>query len=231
MNNIGLSLRGEYRIMDNDTGEVYHESSNIITNTGVKALLDNFINNKSVYGILSYIQFGTGTSSPSLSDTGLSAVDSSTKTFISSPTVDGYSLSFTSTLNSAQINNHTELGVYTNNGYLVSHDTFTALSIPYGSTVKINYVYSIGVDHVQREWEADDTGNVYKIPEVNTVKEVYEDYNSIVTPYTAKTSKDLVSANNGSYWYDSTNNMLYVNPYTELTSTVKISDLNITMRY
>lgn len=231
MNNIGLSLRGEYRIMDNDTGEVYHESSNIITNTGVKALLDNFINNKSVYGILSYIQFGTGTSSPSLSDTGLSAVDSSTKTFISSPTVDGYSLSFTSTLNSAQINNHTELGVYTNNGYLVSHDTFTALSIPYGSTVKINYVYSIGVDHVQREWEADDTSNVYKIREVNQVKEVYEDYNNIITPYTAKSSKDLVSVNDGSYWYDSTNNMLYVNPYTELTSTVKISDLNITMRY
>lgn len=231
MNNIGLSLRGEYRIMDNDTGEVYHESSNIITNIGVKALLDNFINNKSVYGILSYIQFGTGTSSPSLSDTGLSAVDSSTKTFISSPTVDGYTLRFTSTLNSSQINNHTELGVYTNNGYLVSHDTFTALSIPYGSTVKINYVYSIGVDHVQREWEADDTSNVYKIREVNQVKEVYEDYNNIITPYTAKSSKDLVSVNDGSYWYDSTNNMLYVNPYTELTSTVKISDLNITMRY
>ena len=231
MNNIGLSLMGEYRITDDDTGEVYHESSNIITDTGVKAILDNFINSKSAYGILSYILFGTGTSSPSLSDTGLTTADDSTKTFISSPTVDGYTLSFTSTLNSAQINNHTELGVYTTNNYLISHDTFAPLSIPYGSTVKINYVYTIGVNHIQREWEADDTSNVYKMPEVNTVKEVYEDYNNIVTPYTAKTSKDLVSANNGSYWYDSTNNMLYVNPYTELTSTVKISDLNITMRY
>lgn len=231
MNNIGLSLKGEYNIINYDTGEVYYESSNIITNTGVKALLDNFINNKSTYGILSYILFGTGTSSPSLSDTELNIADSSTKTFISSPTVDGYTIIFTSTLNSEQINNHTELGVYTTNNYLVSRDTFTALSIPYGSTVKINYVYSICVDHIQKEWEADDTSNIYKIREVNAVKEVYEDYNNIITPYVDKTSKDLVSANSGSYWYDSTNNMLYVNPYTELTSTVKISDLNITMRY
>ena len=148
------AIKGEYLFDINiytmfDVYKMCIKNTNLITSEGL-----NFFLSKAVYppiiedgnivddfGYIGYIAIGTSTISAELSDTSLIE---ETKVFDDSTVkIDGNRIILTVETVGSDIDNTSEIGVYSTKSILISRDVHERYSMPSTSSVKITYTYTL----------------------------------------------------------------------------------------
>ncbi len=141
-----MNIKGEYTIKNHETGEVYVDKHNLIVEGGYQFIINNLVedNNETIINI----SLGKGSTAPTINDNGLENI-STDKTLnnitVKSQAVNGSTatLVLEALFTSDNVNNTSEIGVFTNTGRMISRDTYSILSLPTGSTMDITYTYTI----------------------------------------------------------------------------------------
>ena len=121
-----MNIKGEYVIRNYETGEIYVNKHNLIVETGYQFIINNLVedNNETITNI----SLGKGSTAPTVNDTGLENI-STDKTLnninIKSQSVSGNTatLVLEALFTSDNVNNTSEIGVFTNTGRMISRYT------------------------------------------------------------------------------------------------------------
>lgn len=219
LNKGSLGVNGSYEMeldiytMFNHFNLKFKSKKNLIVDNGLEFFLKRLIDNE--LQTISKISLGTGTRVPVKSDTDL---QSKTVTVNSTNSIElaNKRIKMVGQFNSSQVNGTTEIGVFTQNNRLVSRNVHEAISIPSSSSMTINYYYSFAIGSYKYDWaKTTNFTNVYEISESVKVKAVLEEDTG--NGYTKKTSKTLVDNAPASYYYDETENKLYIHTSDSVT--------------
>lgn len=171
LNSIGNNFRGKYKFTNFvvlPTGkEIILEETdwieNLITSDGRTLLLNRFKDN--TQNAPSYIAIGTGAVAPSLTDHALGV-----ETYRSPITavVNGtglWNIVYSATFTSSQINFTTEIGLVnaSSAGTLVTRSVHSAISIPTGSSLRVDYTLTMIGGAIITNWAQGNYTNTYKV--------------------------------------------------------------------
>ena len=217
---IKIGIQGYYSIQDHETGKIYYESGNLVTDVGIKQLLQTF----SIKGedhVISKLKFGDGETNPSKTDTGLTnAVESSTGTTVTVDTAN-QQIILKSTFQYSEINQKKEVGVFTDNDVLFTRDVLSdTISIPAGSIVDVTYKLSFNASTHLLNWKETSSGSK-KYSTTSNVKPyaIKQVYNNNVYYFTEKTSTEQLTSE-GTYYYNTDEKTIYIYPYNSDTTAI-----------
>jgi hypothetical protein len=180
---------------------------NLITNAGRTWLINRGITN--AVNFVEAIAIGTGITPPLLSQNALITETSREATTNSSTTSTVWEMIFTATFQASVINGTTEIGVLDNTvaGDLLARNTHTALQVPPGSNIIVQYIFGLMTAKILTTWTLV-SGNVYSVSDNVLCSGIVE--TDTGNGYNKQTSIGTVQAEAGSYWHDATNNLTYV---------------------
>jgi hypothetical protein len=116
---------------------------------------------------------------------------------------------FNATFGASAVNGTTEIGVLdnTSSGDLLARNTFTAMQVPPGSNIIIQYIFGLMTAKISSSWSLV-SGNVYSIPDNILCSGIVEIDTG--NGYNKQTSISTVQGEASSYWHDATNNITYI---------------------
>ena len=217
---MSINVKGKYVFRQED--KVIYSGENIITFLGESFFINRCINDD--LNPIKYIVLGNGETVPLKSDENLGN-ELYRRTCIREADLTNKCIRLTSSFNASEVIGITEIGVC-NDTILISHDVFkeitsTMLVNPIGS-VEIEYTFQFITSTIREGWsKVEGSVNTYRIYEPSNVIGVYEEDTN--NGYKKVTSKEVVLSTEGSYYYDSILQNLYVNTYNNRNP----SDINL----
>jgi hypothetical protein len=188
-----------------------YDEYNLITNAGRTFLVSRLGSNANNF--ITHMAVGTGANAAALGDTTLQTETVRLACTNATSGTPNWGITFSATYTSTQINNTTEVGLLnaSSGGTLVTRAKYTAISVPAGSSMAIDYTVALLTLSIITGWTltAAQT-NTYQIAMASgiAVRGVIEsDTNN---GYAKKTSIATVEATASTYWHDTANNLLYI---------------------
>lgn len=218
---IGINIKGTYIIKQEDT--IILQGENLITVQGEWFFLNRCINNS--YNPIKYIVIGNGQSPPMKTGTELGN-ETLRRICTKEADLDNKCIRLKGSFTSSEIVGTTEIGVCCLNSndtpILISHDVFTkidnTLLTNLSGSVEIEYLFQFSTSTIRTGWTQVTTQgfhNTYYLYEPNEVNGVIQDN---VHGYKNVKTKEAVEKNNGSYFYDTVTQNLYINTVKKDTS-------------
>lgn len=127
---------------------------NMLVSTGISFIL-NKLTDTDTTGLIGYIQVGSGTSEATLEDTEL---EHPTKTFHYNPaniSIVNNTLRIKENITGEELDNTTEIGVYTTTDVLISRSVHDQYSIPHSALIKLTYTYTLTNIEVEKQGSND----------------------------------------------------------------------------
>ena len=208
-----FNVKGKYRFIQN--GKVIYKGENLITLLGESFFLNRLINNE--FEPITHISLGTGNIRPKKSDIelGNKTVEKRVNTSVD---LNTKSVILKATFTAREILNTTEIGA-SNGNILISHDLF--------SDVDVEYMFELSTSSSRTDFEkATGYNNVYYVAEPSLVVGVLE--KSTKSGYICVNSIAAVESTAGAYYYNISNNNLYV--HTTTGNNPNIEELSIQTR-
>ena len=165
------NIKGEYYFDINiytmfHTYNILCKNHNLITNNGISFFLNRCVSNPSIvesesgsydlndeWGVISKIGVGKNNKTPSLTDTSLTDAYFFDDVNID---VDGNQIIMTTETDGVNIDETTEIGVYTSTNLLISRDVHSEYSVPSTATVKLTYIFTLSQTDESLENEEDE---------------------------------------------------------------------------
>lgn len=161
--------------------------------------------------VVKAIGVGTGTTPPNSEQTGLVTPRARVSTVNSYVGEPDYETTFSGILTAAQINDTTEVAIFTDisAGIMIARNIHDAISLPLGSSITFNYVIGINTSKDAVGWTKT-TGktNVYEIDDVVAVGGMVEMDTGM--GYKKVTTTALCDSTAGSYFHDSVASKTYI---------------------
>ncbi len=214
MNSIGF--KGQYKFQihfPRIIGDIHIETEwidNLIVNGGRTNILNRLKDNVQTY--IQGMGVGTGSAQPVLTNTTLTG---EVRKAIQTATVDTSALTttFSSVFTAAEINDTVEIALFTSatagQGTMISRSVHSAISIPAGSSMNVDYVISLQTGVLASNWNLTSAQtNTYEVSWASPVLSVIEADSG--NGYVKKTSIATVEATANTWWYDSVAGKLYV---------------------
>lgn len=181
---------------------------NLVTNGGRTFLLNRMAVNTT--GPVSHMAVGTGTTAPALDQTTLTTETvRKAVTYAVTATSPNWYTTFTSTFTATELNNTTEIALLTasSGGTMVTRSTHTAISLPAGSSMSIDYQLILQTSNTLTGFTQYSGAN-YSVDQTIAVAAVIEADTG--NGYVKKTSITDVTNTANTYFYDSANHKLYI---------------------
>ncbi|MCI6931351.1 MAG: hypothetical protein MR750_08890 [Methanobrevibacter boviskoreani] len=206
-----MKIYGFYKIQNKETGEIYTQSGNIITSLAINFMLNCLIKENNEF--IKKINFGTGKTTPTANDVKLENNISSS--IIESSRIENNIVTFNTTFTTEDVNGANEIGVFTNQGTLISRDILSdTLNVPSGSYITVTYSYIIGTGSHITNWDTEELFDgtiIYSTP-ATTFEQLEQTYKGKINDISQVNSKELLTTE-GTYYVDTSKNILYVHPY------------------
>ena len=220
-----FNVKGKYRFIQN--GKVIYKGENLITLLGESFFLNRLINNE--FEPITHISLGTGNIRPKKSDIelGNKTVEKRVNTSVD---LNTKSVILKATFTAREILNTTEIGA-SNGNILISHDLFEKIGNDFldnsTSDVDVEYMFELSTSSSRTDFEkATGYNNVYYVAEPSLVVGVLE--KSTKSGYICVNSIAAVESTAGAYYYNISNNNLYV--HTTTGNNPNIEELSIQTR-
>lgn len=215
-----MKIYGFYKIQNKETNEIYAKSGNSITKQAINFILNCLIKNNTEF--INSINFGTGKTVPTNNDIKLENNISSN--IIESSKIEDNIVTFTTTFTTEEVNNANEIGVFTNQGTMISRDILSnTLSVPAGSYITVTYSYVIGTGSHITNWNTEELsdGTIIYFTQLQNFEQIEQTYDGKINNITQVNSKELLITE-GTCYVDNNNNLLYIHPFGDETSNIYI---------
>lgn len=195
----------------------------MITLKGESILMNNLY--KETKNYLKYLAVGNSDTTPTYTDTSLSNEITRMEATISyNPNLKA--LIVIGDFEVSEIEDACEIGVFTNQNDLVSHDLFNSLPSGYDSTIHLEYRFNLDPFYKVVSWKTTGYDNVYVSLVDNVVQAVFE--RTTNAGYSPQKSLDGVYNNNASFYYDTGSKQLFI--HTSMSVEPSALDIHILTR-